>query len=47
MSHKQAKKLDSYLKLLEKELIASYQVAHLLAKHKKHILAQNQLLHQH
>ena len=34
-TNKQAKKMDSYLKLPEKGLIASYKVAHLLAKRKK------------
>ena len=34
-TNKQAKKMDSYLKLLEKKLIADYKVAHMLAKHKK------------
>ena len=34
-TNKQAKKMDSYLKLPEKILIASYKVAHLLTKHKK------------
>ena len=34
-TNKQAKKMDSYLKLLEKELTANYKVAHMLAKRKK------------
>ena len=34
-TNKQAKKMDSYLKLPEKGLIASYKVAHLLTKRKK------------
>ena len=34
-TNKQAKKMNSYLKLPEKGLIASYKVAHLLTKRKK------------
>ena len=34
-TNKQAKKMDSYLKLLENGLIASYKVDHLLTKRKK------------
>ena len=34
-TNKRAKKMDSYLKLPEKGLIASYKVAHLLTKRKK------------
>ena len=40
-TNKQAKIWNSYLKLPEKGLIASYKVAHLLAKRKKHTRMQN------